>query len=56
MICEIKGERVGVMEMRKQFPGYLKGMRDNKAVRNKINAFNKREEVVLELKRLLRES
>lgn len=55
LICDIKGERVGVMEMRKQLPGYLKGMKDNKAVRNKINAFNKREEVVSELRRLLRE-
>ena len=42
--------------MRKQFPGYLKGMKDNKAVRNKINVFKTRKEVVEELERLLRES
>lgn len=56
LICELKGERVGVMEMRKQFPGYLKGMKDNKAVRNKINSFTKREDVVIELEKLIGES
>ncbi len=37
MICEIKGEKMGVREMRKHIAWYLKGMKDSNEVKNKIN-------------------
>ena len=37
MVCEIKGENVGVREMRKQLAWYLKGLCNSNEIKNKIN-------------------
>lgn len=43
--CTIKGERIGIREMRKQIAGYLKGLRDSSTIRNKINTMWNKEEI-----------
>ena len=51
MVCQLKGEKVGVREMRKQLAWYLKGMRNSNEVKNMINSINTKEymiEVLLE--------
>ncbi|TJX15562.1 tRNA dihydrouridine synthase DusB [Tissierella creatinini] len=51
MVCEYKGERVGVREMRKQLAWYLKGMRNSNEIKNKINTIEDRvtiERILLE--------
>lgn len=40
MICKIKGENVGVKEMRKHIAWYLKGMKGSNEVKNKINTMS----------------
>ena len=37
MVCEIKGENVGVREMRKHLAWYLKGLCNSNEIKNKIN-------------------
>src|SRR5699024_7165844 len=37
MICEYKGERVGVNEMRKHISWYIKGMKNSNKIKNEIN-------------------
>jgi tRNA-dihydrouridine synthase B len=43
--CDIKGDRIGIREMRKQIAGYLKGLKGSNTIRNKINTINDREEI-----------
>lgn len=43
--CEIKGDRIGVREMRKQIAGYLKGLKGSNALRNTINTIPDKEEI-----------
>ncbi len=43
---ENKGERLGILEMRKHFVGYFKGMVGSKEIRGKINQINTYSEVV----------
>lgn len=44
-LCELKGERIGVKEMRKHIAWYIKGMRDSAEIRNKINTISSKEEM-----------
>lgn len=46
MVCEMKGENVGVREMRKQLAWYLKGLQNSNEVKNKINTLSHREEII----------
>lgn len=46
MVCEIKGENVGVREMRKQLAWYLKGLRNSNELKNKINTIINKEEII----------
>ena len=59
MICNIKGEKIGVREMRKHIAWYLKGMTNSNSVKNRINTINTKDEMekilynyLLELKTL----
>lgn len=48
-----KGERLGILELRKQFVGYFKGLSGSKDIREKINRLNeykKIDEILLEYK------
>lgn len=45
LICNIKGERVGVMEMRKHAAWYLKGLKNSNEIKNKINRITKKQEI-----------
>lgn len=45
MNCKIKGENIGVREMRKHISWYLKGMKDSNEVKNKINTTLTREDM-----------
>lgn len=45
LVCEIKGDRIGIREMRKQLAGYLKGLKGSSAIRNKINTMTDKEEI-----------
>ena len=40
MMCKIKGESIGVKEMRKHIAWYLKGMKGSNEIRNKINTMS----------------
>ncbi len=44
--CSIKGERVGVREMRKQLAAYLKGLKSSNTIRNKINTIWEKDEII----------
>ncbi|EKN68004.1 tRNA dihydrouridine synthase DusB [Schinkia azotoformans] len=44
-LIKLKGEKVGIMEMRKHAAWYLKGLRGNAKVRTAINECNKRAEL-----------
>ncbi len=43
--CDIKGDRIGVREMRKHIPPYLKGLKGSNTIRNKINTMEDKEEI-----------
>lgn len=45
LICNIKGERVGVMEMRKHVSWYLKGLKNANKTKNKINNIGNKQEM-----------
>lgn len=45
MICKIKGESVGVREMRKHIAWYIKGLKGSNEVKNKINTIVTQEEM-----------
>lgn len=45
LVCSIKGEGVGVREMRKHVAWYLKGLPNSNEVKNKINTMEKKEDI-----------
>ncbi len=45
MICSIKGEKVGVREMRKHIAWYLKGMTNSNVVKNVINTISNKDDM-----------
>src|SRR5699024_8893474 len=45
LVCEFKGENIGVREIRKHISWYLKGMPNSSLIRNKINKMNNRESI-----------
>ena len=45
LVCSIKGERVGVREMRKHVAWYLKGLPNSNEVKNEINKIEKKEDI-----------
>lgn len=46
LLCEIKGERVGVREIRKHIAWYLKGLRNSNEIKNQINTMDRKEEMI----------
>lgn len=46
LICNIKGEHVGIREMRKHIAWYLKGMRNSNMLKDKINTMESKEEIL----------
>lgn len=46
MVCEIKGERVGVREMRKHLAWYIKGMKHSNETKNMINNIETKNEMI----------
>lgn len=55
-LIALKGEEVAIREMRKHAAWYLKGIRGNAKVRNKINQTHSREELVTTLERFIEET
>ncbi len=53
LICQIKGEKIGVREMRKHSAWYLKGLRNSNEIKNKINNINSKHELEALLKEFL---
>lgn len=51
LICTIKGDKLGIREMRKHIGWYIKGMESSNKMRDKINKIDKKEELVEELLR-----
>jgi len=49
LICNIKGDRAGVREMRKQIPSYIKGLRNSAEIKNKINNISDKDQVIATL-------
>lgn len=45
LVCAIKGERVGVREMRKHAAWYLKGLRNSNEIKNLIYTIDNKEEI-----------
>ena len=41
-----KGEKLGILEMRKVYAEYFKGMKGSKEVRNKLNILKDKEEII----------
>ncbi|MDU3750966.1 MAG: tRNA dihydrouridine synthase DusB, partial [Peptoniphilus rhinitidis] len=41
-----RGEKLGVLEMRKVYSDYFKGMKDSKEVRNKLNTLKDKDEII----------
>lgn len=51
LVCSLKGEKVGVREMRKHIAWYLKGLRNSNELKNTVNTITRRkamEETLLE--------
>lgn len=46
MVCELKGENVGVKEMRKHLAWYLKGMRNSNEIKNRVNNIESKSEMI----------
>lgn len=46
LLCEIKGECVGVREMRKHINWYVKGMKNSSQLKNQINIAKTKEEMI----------
>jgi tRNA-dihydrouridine synthase B len=46
LVCGIKGEKVGVREMRKHLAWYIKGMRNSNETKNKINNIETKDEMI----------
>ena len=55
LMCGIKGERLGVREMRKHIAWYLKGMWNSNSIKNTINTINTKEVLVKVLLEYLEE-
>jgi tRNA-dihydrouridine synthase B len=53
-VVDLKGERVGIKEMRKHIAWYLKGMKDAARMREKVNKLNTEKEVTEMLQTYLR--
>lgn len=53
-MCDLKGEKVGIKEMRKHIHAYIKGLRNSKSVRDQINRISSREELEMVLSNYLR--
>ncbi|WP_422485675.1 tRNA dihydrouridine synthase DusB [Gudongella sp. DL1XJH-153] len=53
MVCEFKGERIGVREMRKQLAWYIKGMKNSNEIKNRINTMEDKNEIESLLKEYL---
>ena len=49
MAVEYKGEKLGVLEMRKHISWYLKGMRNANIIKNTINKMDNKEEIKITL-------
>ena len=45
LVCSIKGERVGVREMRKHVAWYLKGLPNSNEVKNEINTMENKGDI-----------
>ncbi len=45
MVCDIKGEKTGIREMRKHIAWYLKGMRGSNKIKNVINSVESKQEI-----------
>lgn len=45
LVCSIKGEKVGVREMRKHTAWYLKGMKNSNEVKNAINSIDNKKDM-----------
>ncbi len=43
LICEIKGKKIGIREMRKHSAWYLKGLKNSNEIKNKINNIESKE-------------
>ena len=41
-----RGEKLGILEMRKVYSNYFKGMKDSKEVRNKLNTLKDKDEII----------
>ncbi len=46
MVCQIKGDHVGLKEMRKHLAWYIKGMKNSNEVKNKINSLQDKNMVI----------
>lgn len=46
LVCKLKGEKVGVREMKKHIGWYIKGMENSTDMRDIINRLNDREEII----------
>ena len=53
MVCQDKGENIGVKEMRKFVGYYTRGMHGATAVRREVNTINKRDEMITAVRSLL---
>lgn len=45
MVTELKGERIGVREMRKHIAWYIKGLKNSNKVKNKVNTIDTKDEI-----------
>lgn len=45
LICQIKGEKIGIREMRKHSAWYLKGLKNSNEIKNKINNIDSKDEL-----------
>ncbi len=56
LVCSIKGERVGVREMRKHIAWYLKGKRNSNEIKNQINQMDNIDDIKKILNRYLEQN
>ena len=45
LLCNMKGENIGVREMRKHIAWYLKGMKNSNSIKNRINTIKEKNEI-----------
>ncbi len=50
LMCQYKGEKVGIPEMRKHLHAYLKGMKNSSYLKNKINTIKSKDQLIQVLK------